>query len=184
VIRKIKIEKKWMGDIKMVKKVMVIILLFFAPLLFAHGIKVTVEKKSPFIIINARYHGSKAMAHASVTVVFESEKKEFQRGNTDKNGNFCFYPDRAGKWMVTVDDFLGHRKNKEILIDTDFLNPLPKENEITPADKEEEDKREVEKKPPYNTNEMCCYLLKIVLGVVLILVITFILYRWKKRHET
>ncbi len=163
---------------------MVIILLFLAPLLFAHGINMTVEKKSPFVIINARYHGSKALAHASVTVVFETGKKEFQKGNTDKNGNFCFYPDRAGQWTVTVDDLLGHRTRKEILIDNDFLNPLPKKNEVKLADKEEKDKREVEKKPSSNTNEMCCYLLKIVLGVVLILVITFILHRWKKRHET
>jgi len=168
----------------MVKKVMVILLLFFAPLLFAHGIKVTVEKKSPFVIINASYHGSKALAHARVTVVFETGKKEFQKGNTDKNGNFCFYPDRVGQWMVTVDDLLGHRKRKEILIDNEFLNPIPKENVVKPADKEEEDKREVEIKPPFHTNEMCCYLLKIVLGVVLILIITFILHRWKKRHET
>ena len=168
----------------MVKKVIVIILLFFAPLLFAHGIKVTVKKHSPFVIINARYHGSKAMAHASVTVVFESEKKEFQKGNTDKNGNFCFFPDRAGKWMVTVDDFLGHRKNKEVLIHTDFLSSLPGKNKVVPVHKEEQEKEKVEKKPPYNTNEMCCYLLKIVLGVLLILVVTFILYRWKKRHET
>jgi hypothetical protein len=65
----------------------------------------------------------------------------------------------------------------DITIHNDFFNPPSKEiKNKTPVEKE--------KKIKITTNDMCCYLLKIVLGVVLILVITFILHRWKKRHET
>ena len=112
------------------------ILFTAAPFLLGHGVTVTAEKRYPCVLVNARYHGSKALVNASVTIRFQTEKKEFQKGNTDKNGNFCFYPDQTGKWTVTVDDLLGHRERKEIQIDNDFLTPSSKENEIKPDDAE------------------------------------------------
>ena len=74
-----------------------------------------------------------------------------------------------------------------VLLDDGFFNPpaapvkevQPKEDEKV---KEEKEKKE-EKKVPITRNDMCCYLLKIVLGVVLILAITFLLHRWKKKME-
>jgi nickel transport protein len=166
------------------KKGMIGLMVLFCSmsLLFGHGIKLTVVDKYPCIIVNAKYHGSKDLANANVTVFFEKEANEFQKGNTDKNGNFCFYPDQTGKWMVTVDDGMGHRKTKEIVIGSDFFTILPPEPEPEPKKEEPIPVKKV-KETKEDRDDICCYLLKIVLGIFLILLVTFILYRWRKRQE-
>jgi hypothetical protein len=180
--------------------VILIILFFAAPILLGHGVTVTAEKRYPCVMVNARYHGSKALVNASVTIRFEKEKKEFQKGNTDKNGNFCFLPDKAGNWIVTVDDLIGHRGKKTITVTGDFFKTSfqdKEKSEVTPV-KEETKPREKEKFSKKTTRmetgetrdsastggEWCCYLLKIVLGVLLILVITYIFYRFRKPKES
>jgi hypothetical protein len=181
--------------------VIIMILLTAAPFLLGHGVTVTAEKRYPCVMVNARYHGSKALVNASVTIRFQTGKKEFQKGNTDKKGNFCFCPDRAGVWIVTVDDLLGHQGKKTITVTEDFFNisssPGKEKSEIAPV-KEETKPREKEKnsqkstrmetgetrESPSTNGEWCCYLLKIVLGVVLILVITYIFYRFRKPKES
>jgi len=106
-------------------KIAVIIMILFtaAPFLLGHGVTVTAEKRYPCVVVNARYHGSKALVNARVTIRFENEKKEFQMGNTDKNGNFSFLPDKAGQWTVTVDDLIGHRGKKTVTVTGDFFKP-------------------------------------------------------------
>lgn len=146
------------------KNVTVMILLFSASLLFGHGIEISVGKKYPCVFLKVDYQGGNTMTHVDVSVFFE--KKEYQKGNTDKNGVFSFCPDQTGKWIVIVDDLMGHRKRVEIIINNEFLNPPTKNNDL---------------KPVITKKDACCYLLKIVLGVLLILGITFILYRWKKK---
>lgn len=168
-------------------------LLTWTSLVFAHGVKVTMEKKTPFILIGAAYHGGKALGNADVTVRLDTDEAVFQTGSTDKNGNFCFYPDRPGKWTVTVDDGMGHRGKTEITLDDGFFNPPPEpttpaaptETTVTGTSVEPAAQAEPvkEEKVPPSQNDMCCYLLKIVLGVVLILAITLIMHRLKKKME-
>lgn len=164
----------------------IMVLFFSVPVLMGHGVKVTLEKKYPAVLVNARYHGGKVLVNASVSVSirFEKEKKEFQTGKTDKNGSYCFYPDKAGQWTVTVDDLVGHRGKKTItLTDVFFTSSSPLEKEKTPK---QNTPAGTEKKgeSSFPGNEWCCYVLKIVLGVLLILVITYIFYRVRKRQET
>ncbi len=165
------------------------ILLSGSFLLYSHGIQLTIFKKYPCIIANAKYHGSRGLAHADVVVRFENEKKEFQAGKTDKNGIFCFYPDRTGKWAVNVDDGMGHRNSGEVAVENDFFEVLPKSTETGEEVKAPGDShplpqtQKLEERPALTQNDTCCYLLKIVLGVLLILVMTVILHRWKKQKE-
>jgi len=179
----------------LVKKLNMIIttaFLFFSAVgLFAHGVRVTVEKKSPVIVVHAGYHGGKALAHAGVIIAFGKEKTIFQEGSTDKNGNFYFSPDKSGNWNVTVDDQMGHRGKKTITVGEDFFTVPVKKSEPKAAEEEtipgQEKKQQEKPKPetsPFPTGVWCCYLLKIVLAIALILVITFILHRWVKRQET
>jgi hypothetical protein len=180
--------------------VILIILFFAASFLLGHGVTVTAEKRYPGVMVNARYHGSKALVNASVTIRFEKEKKEFQKGNTDKNGNFSFLPDKAGQWIVTVDDLIGHRGKKTVTVTGDFFKTSSsagkEKSEVTPV-KEETKPREKEinsqkstriegetRESSSGSGEWCCYLLKIVLGVLLILVITYIFYRFRKPKES
>lgn len=174
-------------------KIALIIMILFttAPFLLGHGVTVTTGKKYPCVMVNARYHGSKALVNASVTIRFEKEKKEFQKGNTDKNGNFCFLPDKAGQWTVTVDDLIGHRGKKTVTVTEDFFNTSSSQDkeksEVTPV-KEKTKPREKEaeetKESASPGGEWCCYLLKIALGVLLILAITYIFYRIRKPKES
>ena len=166
-------------------KIAVIIMILFtaAPFLLGHGVTVTAENKYPCVLVNARYHGSKALVDASVTVRFQAGKEEFQKGNTDKHGNFCFLPDKAGQWIVTVDDLVGHRGKKTVTVTGDFFK--------TSSTQDREEKEEISKKSTQmetgetkestsSGGDWCCYLLKIALGVLLILVITYIFYRMRK----
>lgn len=176
-------------------------LYFSSSMLMGHGIKVTLEKKYPCVIANARYHGSKALVDASVTISLGTGSTGFQKGKTDKNGNFCFYPDKPGKWTVLVDDLTGHRGKKSITLGEDFFklsSPLEKEkSEVSPVKEEikpkEKEKLPVESSPVITREksessgaggELCCYLLKIVLGALLILVLTYIFYRYRKQRES
>jgi hypothetical protein len=155
--------------------------------LYSHGVQLTIVKKYPCIVVNAKYHGSKALAHADVTIHFENEKTEFQVGKTDKNGNFCFYPDQTGTWIVTADDAMGHRTKGDVLIKNDFFEVLPKpsetEEEIKSTGNTQTQSLKTEENANLTQNDTCCYLLKIILGVLLILVLTFLLHLWKKRKD-
>jgi hypothetical protein len=189
----------------MIKKQIVTILFLFSLvfLVFGHGIKIGVNQQAPCIILKAEYRGGQAMAHADLTIRFENEETDYQAARTDKNGIFCFYPDRPGKWIVIADDGMGHRGKKEILLDKGFFSAPKSETQTLQAGDEnkalneakelsetnetkeikKEEKTEPVKKIPLSQNDMCCYLLKIVLGVILILGVTFILHRWKKKIE-
>jgi hypothetical protein len=172
-------------------------LLLSASLLLGHGIRVTLGKKYPFVLVNARYHGSQTLTDASVTVSFAAaaEKTNFQKGNTDKNGNFCFYPDKPGQWTVTVDDLTGHRGKQTLLLSEDFFNPpsisesenekaLPHGEKETVSPEPGQTENHGGSKLPGADSDLCCDLLKIVLGVLLILVVTTLFYRWRKRIES
>lgn len=179
----------------MIRKVMIIVLVFLVSALglLGHGIKASLEKNPPVIVVKTTYHGGSALANAGVTVgfVFNGEKTGFQEGNTDKNGTFCFFPDKTGTWVVTVDDGMGHKKKTEITLNRDFFNPsppsLPTSTSPSTPGKGPSSESKTGKKappPPITESEWCCFMLKIVLGVALILVITFILHRLTKRQET
>jgi hypothetical protein len=179
----------------------IVIVFFAAPFLLGHGVTITAEKRYPFVMVNARYHGSKALVNASVTIRFEKEKKEFQKGNADKNGNFCFLPDKAGQWIVTVDDLVGHRGKKTVTVTEDFFKTSSsrdkEKSEVTLVKEETKSrgKEKISEKTPQmeigetgesasSSGEWCCYLLKIILGVLLILVITYVFYRFRKPKGT
>lgn len=164
-----------------------VILTAMSFLLYGHGIQLTAAKKYPCIVANAKYHGSRGLADANVIIRFENQ--EFQKGKTDKNGNFCFYPDQTGKWMVTVDDGLGHLGKVDVTIANDFFEVLPKptetggETKVPSPSQSTPQTQKTEEKPAFAHNGNCCYFLKIVLGALLILVITFIMYHWQKRKK-
>ena len=77
------------------------------PLLYAHGVKSTVEKGG--IVVTAQYDTGEAMSYARVKISAPGARLTFQSGRTDRNGRFCFYPDGPGDWEMIVDDEMGHR---------------------------------------------------------------------------
>lgn len=160
-----------------------IFLLFFASLLWGHGVDFSVGQRYPAVFVQVEYAGGGgSLAHGDVAVLFNNDVEAYQRGRTDKNGTFSFCPDKPGQWTVTVDDGTGHRGKTVITIGADFFQPAPTAVTATEPDETQQTADTGEKKtaPP----SLCCYLLKILLGVGLILLITVILRRLKTPNET
>jgi len=185
-----------------------LLLFSISPLLWGHGIKITLETKPPVVIVNAAYHGSKSLTGAKILITFVTGNFEFQTGNTDKNGNFCFYPHKPGKWSILIDDQIGHRGKKAITLSQEFFNIQPssakvKSESIIDSKKEKgkpkapsknEEKKNLpndsEKSPldkglpaTASKSDFCCYALKIVLGALSILLVAYIFYWLRKRKE-
>lgn len=187
----------------------IIIGLFFVwipAVLSAHGIKLNIEKFTPFIQAKAYYHGSQALSHAQVTVTLKEGNSDtpFQKGQTDRNGYFCFLPDRPGQWTIIVDDMLGHRGHQVVEIETGFFPVPPAGNSTGPTTLTSEPPRPISQPKkveepgtttptPLTTtpstindngdNETCCYIMKIMIGVFLILLLTVGVYYLKKHRE-
>jgi nickel transport protein len=77
--------------------------------LSAHGVKGEITAGTGAMMIKARYSNNEVMSYAVTTIRPPSGEMDFQTGRTDRNGRFCFFPDRDGDWEVTVDDGMGHR---------------------------------------------------------------------------
>lgn len=136
----------------------------------------------------------------------------FQQGQTDKNGKFCFLPGQTGQWTVIVDDMMGHRGKATVTLETAFFQPPPaaaaspgkagtpkNQPETQPPASTKPDQKLKPKPEPHkekpvpaahktddddsDENETCCYILKIVIGVFLILLLTFGTAYFKKRRE-
>lgn len=76
--------------------------------LLAHGVVYEISKEEAFIIKIA-YDDGIPMNYAEVKVFSPGDQKiEYQNGRTDKNGRFVFFPDKAGKWKIEVNDGMGH----------------------------------------------------------------------------
>ncbi len=104
----------------------------------AHGTDHRVLDQSPVIALAFFYSDQEPMRYAKVLVFSpENDAVEYQNGRTDKNGQFAFYPDRAGKWQIKVNDGMGHAEYATIDVKArgyagDQLDPQA-ENEKTRA---------------------------------------------------
>ncbi|MBN1272286.1 MAG: hypothetical protein JXB26_08450 [Candidatus Aminicenantes bacterium] len=93
-----------------------------ALMLSAHGVRIDVVKKIPMVCIQAVYEGGDPLGFSSVSIrVPGNPPEDFQSGWTDAHGRFAFVPDRAGKWLVLVDDEMGHRDETVVEIAAEFI---------------------------------------------------------------
>ncbi len=67
--------------------------------IFAHEVNYQV-KEGQGICVSFFFAGGEPMNYADVEVYAPYEKIIFQKARTDKNGIFCFMPDRAGTWKI------------------------------------------------------------------------------------
>jgi nickel transport protein len=71
----------------------------FCPNLFAHEVNYQV-KGAQGICVSFFFAGGEPMNYAEVEVYAPNEEIVFQKARTDKNGIFCFMPDKAGTWKI------------------------------------------------------------------------------------
>jgi len=93
--------------------------------LWAHSVAYKVGRGG--ITITVWYEGIKPipMKGAFVRVFAPEEDTEFQKGRTDRNGRFSFYPDRPGKWQVVINDGNGHGIVADVEVGKDFRTSSP-----------------------------------------------------------
>jgi nickel transport protein len=103
----------------MIRISLTIILLsaFLVPNTWPHGLFAAIDAH-PSVVLRFKYSSGEPLAYAMVTI-FEPEEKniEYQNGRTDAEGRFAFVPLRPGTWIVHCSDGMGHRVNKEIVVD-------------------------------------------------------------------
>ena len=63
----------------------------------------------------------------------DAADEAFQTLRTDPSGLASFVPNRAGTWLLVVDDGLGHRVVHEIPVDVDGAPTLPTEPPWSPS---------------------------------------------------
>lgn len=139
------------------KIILLLVLLATASTLFPHGLNIQFGHDAPYLWLRCCYDGDIPLAFGMITI-HSPDGNEYQNGRSDRNGGFAFQPDKTGKWKVTVDDEMGHRKSVEI--------------ELTRDDMGKERSEPLLRSSP---------LLRWLLGISLILLLTASLYIWKKR---
>jgi len=87
--------------------------------LSAHGVEGEITAETGVMTVTARYSNNDVMSYAATTIRPPSGEMDFQTGRTDRNGRFCFFPDRDGDWEVTVDDGMGHRLKMAVPVGRD-----------------------------------------------------------------
>jgi len=90
-------------------------ILFVPAFAHSHGVKGTVQQGG--LVVTAKYNNDEFMSYAKVSIAAPGAKLPFQSGRTDRNGNFCFFPDTDGEWKVVVDDEMGHRLEVNVAVD-------------------------------------------------------------------
>jgi len=92
---------------------------FLAPCgVFAHGVMGEVGRGG--IVVTVKYTTGEPMSYAGVKISAPGANLPFQSGRTDRNGRFCFFPDKQGKWKVVVDDEMGHRLEVRVPVDKEM----------------------------------------------------------------
>ena len=105
--------------------------LFFSKTLFAHEVNYQV-KGAQGVCVSFFFTGGEPMDYAEIEVYAPEEKIPFQKARTDRNGIFCFMPDKKGVWKVIAKGTTEHGlhgafveiKIKEDLSIEDFKKPL------------------------------------------------------------
>ena len=92
----------------------------------SHGTKSAVEQGG--LTVSAQYDTGEPMDYAKVTISAPDATLPFQSGRTDRNGRFCFFPDKAGEWAMVVDDEMGHRLEVRIPVDASLALQQGKDN--------------------------------------------------------
>lgn len=74
---------------------------FFNKLGLAHEVNYQV-KEFQGVCVSFFFGNEEPMNYADVEVYSPTEKIVFQKGKTDKNGIFCFMPDKEGTWKLVA----------------------------------------------------------------------------------
>lgn len=93
--------------------------------LLAHGVEGTVGPARSFCA-DFYFDDGEPMSYAEVKIILSGEKLPFQKGRTDADGRFCFYPRKNGIYKIKAADGMGHAL--ELSTEVDAGNQVFTEN--------------------------------------------------------
>jgi len=153
-----------------------LVAVFGAASLSGHGLEIEVRMTPPAVVVRAAYADAESAAYAAVKIYGPGETRaEYQIGNADASGRFAFIPDRAGDWRLVVDDELGHRRERTIPVDEDFLKAAARMSEDPAAPPAGGGRIPSGSQPPLAVRAL--------VGVALILGAAGVLYGFKARRR-
>ena len=89
----------------------IFVMIFISPfILSAHGVDYAIfTNRAGGAGIEVKYHNGEPLRHCETTIYSPAAPDEiFQKGYTDLNGRFAFFPDKAGTWKFIVNEGTGH----------------------------------------------------------------------------
>ncbi len=85
--------------------------------LMGHSVNYRVEKGGVTVYVWYEGLNPEPMRNAFVKVFSPGSDVEFQKGRTDQNGRFSFFPDKPGRWQVVINDGRGHGLVVDVEVD-------------------------------------------------------------------
>lgn len=92
-------------------------LFLFPGNLLAHGVEGTVGPARSFCA-DFHFDDGGPMSYAEVKIMLSGQKLPLQKGRTDANGKFCFYPPESGRYTIKANDGMGHALELSTEVDT------------------------------------------------------------------
>jgi nickel transport protein len=94
---------------RIISRCVIITVMFTASpyLSFSHGTEGGITEKRGWMV-QAVYDDGETMSYTETEIFHEPQTLPFQKGRTDRNGRFLFYPDAPGTWRIEVKDEMGH----------------------------------------------------------------------------
>ncbi len=141
--------------------------------ILAHGVQIESEMHYPCILVRVMYSGGKPIKFAVFEIISpDSARAAFQNGRADANGIFSFVPDAPGEWQVSIDDEMGHRLQRKIVVMEDFFDEETKTLKAMEV---------VDNPRPVSSSEIPTWF-KLIWGLSLIFGITGLIYWYKARQ--
>jgi len=154
-------------------KTFILLAVLLAGDILAHGVQIESEMHYPCILVKVMYSGGKPIKFAAVKIISpDSARADFQNGRADANGIFSFVPDTPGEWQVSIDDEMGHRLQRKIIVKEDFFDEETKPLEATEV---------INNPQPVSSSETPTWF-KLVWGLSVIFGITGLIYWYKARQ--
>ncbi len=85
----------------------------------AHGVRGITSTRET-ICATATYDDGEPMSYSGVEISAPDSKLPFQSGRTDRNGLFCFKPDKPGEWQLIISDEMGHQIRLKTTVSQDM----------------------------------------------------------------
>lgn len=136
----------------------------------AHGTGHSLLEHEPVVAVEFHYSDDTPMRYAEVMVFSPRDLKvEHQNGRTDRNGKFVFCPDVPGKWLIKVNDGMGHEEKAVMEVGPEAISGETEKPRTHPVS---------------GGSEPLSKTLKIIAGLSLILNLSFAGYFVKRRSNS